>query len=182
MNIYDISVKKSDGTEQPLREFMGKVLLVVNSATQCGFTPQYDELKQLHAKYAQQGLVILDFPCNQFGAQAPGSDQEIATFCTLNFDTPYELYAKIDVNGDDQTELFRYLKAQKGFAGFCNESHPLNARLKQMFEQSDPNYLQNDDIKWNFTKFLVDKTGQVVRRFEPVDDLAVIEPIIQSYL
>ncbi len=175
MSIYDINIMKKDGTLQSLREFEGKVIMVVNSATHCGFTPQYNEFKELHNKYSDQGLVILDFPCNQFGEQAKGTDGEIAEFCTINFGTPYELYAKIDVNGEHETELFKYLKSQKGFKGFNNEKHPLNERLKEMFGKADPDYEKNDDIKWNFTKFLIDRTGMVVERFEPVDDIEIIE-------
>ncbi len=182
MNIYDIEILKPDGNKQTLSDFKEKVMLIVNSATHCGFTSQYNELRDLHKKYSEQGLVILDFPCNQFGEQAKGTDSEIASFCAINFDTPYELYAKIDVNGENQTELFKYLKSQQGFKGFNNENHPLNERLKEMFAKADPNYASNDDIKWNFTKFLVDKSGNVVERFEPVDDIAVMEKSIEACL
>ncbi len=182
MSIYNIEILKTDGTKQSLKEFEGKVMLVVNTATHCGFTSQYNELRDLHAKYADKGLVILDFPCNQFGAQAAGTDDEIAEFCTLNFGTPYEIYAKIDVNGENETELFKFLKSKKGFKGFNNENHPKNTRLKDKFSELDPNYESTDEIKWNFTKFLIDRNGEVVERFEPVDDIAVTESVISSYL
>ncbi len=182
MSIYDINVKKSDSTMQPLSDFSKKLLLIVNSATHCGFTPQYNELRELHESYAEKGLVILDFPCNQFGEQAKGTNEEIAEFCQLNFKTPYEMYAKVEVNGENQSELFRYLKEQKGFNGFNNDKHPLNEKLKEMFSESDPNYEQSDDIKWNFTKFLVGKDGEVLARFEPVDDAAVMKPVIEKYI
>ncbi len=182
MAVYDLSVKKSNGTTQSLKDFSGKVMLVVNSATHCGFTPQYNELRELHEAYSEKGLVILDFPCNQFGEQAKGSNEEITEFCQLNFNTPYEMYAKIDVNGENQEELFKYLKEQKGFEGFNNPAHPLNEKLKEMFAEKDPQYDKNDDIKWNFTKFLIDREGNVVKRLEPVDDIVVMKNEIEKYI
>ncbi len=182
MNIYNIEVLKPGGTKQSLSEFKGKVMLVVNTATHCGFTPQYEDLKNLHNKYYDQGLEILDFPCNQFGQQAQGSDEEIASFCQLNYNTPYRQYAKINVNGEDQTELYQYLKSQKSFEGFNNPEHKLNSVLGNMMKEADPNYEKNPDIKWNFTKFLIDREGNVIARFEPVASTEEIEALIQSLL
>ncbi len=182
MDIYSISVKKSDSSTQQLSDYKGKVMLIVNSATHCGFTPHYEDLKMLYNKYNKNGLEILDFPCNQFGEQAKGSDEEIASFCTLNYDTPYKLYAKTTVNGDEQDELFKYLKEQKGFEGFNNKEHPLCKVLSDMMYKADPDYADKSDIKWNFTKFLVDKSGNVVARFEPIDDMKEVEKAILALL
>ncbi len=182
MNIYDFEILQKNGNSRSMREFKDKTILIVNTATHCGFTYQYDELKQLHEKFSDKGLVILDFPCNQFGEQAQGTDAEIAEFCQLNFNTPYEIYAKIEVNGENEAPLFNYLKLQKGFKGFNNPNHPLNDRLIDKFTKMDENYEKSDEIKWNFTKFLVDKNGMVVGRFEPVDDIQILEKAIVEVL
>ena len=142
MEIYDFKVKNSKGEEISLSEYKGKVLLIVNTATGCGFTPQYKNLEELYREFKDQGFEVLDFPCNQFGHQAPGSDAEINEFCTLKYDTTFPRFKKIDVNGKDASPLYKWLKSQKG--GF------LGSR-----------------IKWNFTKFLVDRQGNVVARFAP---------------
>ncbi len=142
MNIYDISIKRKDGSEQLMADFKGKVLLIVNTATGCGFTPQYEGLQTLYKKYAGKGLEILDFPCNQFGNQAPGSDEQIYTFCTGRFGITFPQFAKIEVNGENASSLFTFLKGKK-------------------------KTLLGGAIKWNFTKFLVDRNGTVVSRFSP---------------
>ncbi len=182
MCIYDIKVLTSEDTEFSLSELKGKVMLIVNTATHCGFTPHYDDLKDLHNKYHDKGLEILDFPCNQFGEQAKGTNEEIQEFCVLNFNTPYKLFAKIDVNGENQTPLFKFLKEQKGFEGFNNPEHRLNDLLDTKLREKDPNFDKNPDIKWNFTKFLVDREGKVVARFEPVVPMAEIESAILKLL
>ncbi len=182
MSIYDFEVKKADGTVQSLSELYGKVILIVNSATKCGFTNQYEDLKNLHKKYSAKGLEILDFPCNQFGGQAPGSSDEIQEFCTLHFNIPYLLYAKIDVNGKNESELYTYLKAQKEFKGFNNHKHELNSLLHEMLLKQDANYEKKSDIKWNFTKFLVDRDGKVIERFEPTSDIHEIDVRIAELL
>ncbi len=182
MNIYDFEILQKDGNLKSMNDFKGKTILIVNSATHCGFTYQYEELKQLHNKFSDKGLIILDFPCNQFGEQAKGTNAEITEFCQLNYNTPYEMYAKIEVNGENETPLFKYLKLQKGFKGFNNPNHPLNEKLKDMFLKMDENYEKSDDIKWNFTKFLVDKNGAVVGRFEPVDDIHILEKAIEDII
>ncbi len=182
MNVYNLEVQKKDGSMQSLADFKGKVLLIVNSATNCGFTPQYNDLKDLYEKYSSKGLEILDFPCNQFGEQAPGTNEEIQEFCTLNFNTPYQLYAKINVNGENESPLFTFLKSQKGFEGFNNEKHELNGVLKDLLSKKDPDYDKKPDIKWNFTKFLVGKDGEVVARFEPPADMTEIEEKVKNLL
>ena len=181
MSIYEIKVKKADGTETTLEEYRGKVMLIVNTATECGFTPQYQPLQELYAACEKDGLVILDFPCNQFGNQAPGTEEEIHTFCSGRFGVTFPMYAKIDVNGENETELFAYLKAQKGFGGFAPE-HPLSALLNDMLGKADPDFASKPDIKWNFTKFLVDRDGNVVERFEPTDDMAVVAEKVKALL
>jgi len=142
-SIYDFEVKDIHGKAVPLSRYKGKVLLIVNTASKCGFTPQYKGLEALHQKYHARGLEVLGFPCNQFGAQEPGTEDEIASFCELNFGVTFPLFAKVDVNGDDAAPLYRHLK------------------------QAKPGLLGSEAIKWNFTKFLVDRKGNVVERFAP---------------
>ncbi len=157
MNIYDYSVKSKQGEEISMEDYKDKVLLIINSATGCGFTPQYTALQELYDKYKNQGFEILDFPCNQFGNQAPGSDSEITSFCSLNYNVSFPQFAKVDVNGKDEEPLFTYLKSEKsGILG--------------------------SKIKWNFTKFLVDKNGTVIERFAPTTKPEDIEAKIKSLL
>lgn len=157
MNIYDFTVKNPKGKDVSLSEYRGKVLLIVNTATGCGFTPQYEGLEKLYREFQSRGFEILDFPCNQFGRQAPGSDAEIGEFCTLKYDTTFPRFKKVDVNGKDESPLFKWLKSRKG--GF------LGSR-----------------IKWNFTKFLVDREGNVVARYAPTTAPARIENDIRRLL
>ena len=173
-SIYDIQVKDDAGKGVSLSGYKGKVLLIVNTATRCGFTPQYKELEALYEQYHAEGLEILDFPCNQFGEQAPGSIQEIHEFCTANFDIQFPQFDKIDVNGLDESPLFAYLKAEKGFSGF-DLNDPRGKMMDQMLRKRDAGYDQKPDIKWNFTKFLVSRDGRVVKRYEPTDKMAGIE-------
>ena len=179
--VFDFTVKDRKGLDVSLRSYQGEVLLIVNTATKCGFTPQYEELEKLYEKYHQQGFEILDFPCNQFGQQAPGTDESIHEFCKLNFGTEFPRFKKVKVNGSDAEPLFRFLKEQKGFAGW-DAVHPLSAILDKMLSEADPNYKENSDIKWNFTKFLVNKFGVVVARFEPTANMADIEKQIEELL
>ncbi len=181
MDIYTISIEKNTGDVEELLKYKGRVMLIVNSATACGFTPQYEELKYLHETYHDKGLVILDFPCNQFKNQAPGSDEEIQNFCINTYALPYIMCKKIDVNGKDAHPLFTYLKHEKGFTGF-DASHPKSKALMTMLLKDDPNFMCNPDIKWNFTKFLVDRNGNVIDRFEPVDGVDKIETIIKEII
>lgn len=178
MSIYDIKVKNRRDEDVSMSEFKGKVLLIVNTATGCGFTPQYKGLEELYQKYHDQGLEILDFPCDQFGHQAPGSDDEIHEFCTAKYKTSFDQFKKIEVNGENETELFKFLKAEQGFKGFDLKGKVLIPIVKKM----DPDYANNSDIKWNFTKFLVDREGNVVDRFESTVEPKKIEEKIASIL
>ena len=169
MNIYDFKVRSAKGVEVPMTDFKGKVLLIVNTATGCGFTPQYEGLQKLYDKYKDKGLEILDFPCNQFGGQAPGSTEEITEVCRSKWLVPYTIFDKIDVNGENADPLFEYLKNEQPFTDIKGKGA---TALKLMLKAKDRHYKDNNDIKWNFTKFLVDREGNVVRRFEPTEDLA----------
>ena len=157
-NIYDFSATTIDGDEQPLAAYKGKALLVVNVASKCGFTPQYKGLEALYEKFRERGLVVLGFPCDQFGHQEPGDEEEIKNFCSLNYDVQFPLFAKVDVNGAGTHPLYQYLKSEaKGLLG-------------------------SELIKWNFTKFLVDRNGKVVRRFAPTDTPEGIESDVAAAL
>ena len=181
MNIYDFNVRNAEGVEVSLKDYAGKVILVINSATECGFTPQYDSLQDLFEKYSDEGFVVLDFPCNQFGNQAPGSDEEIVSFCDSTYGITFPIFSKIEVNGSNENPLYTYLKSQKGFAGFDPE-HPLTPMLESSLERTNPDYKENSNIKWNFTKFLIDRQGNVVERFEPTTDMLLVEDRIVSLL
>ncbi len=173
MGIYDYSVINTAGEEVSLKNFEGKVLVIVNTATGCGFTPQYKDLEALHEKYHDQGLEIIDIPCNQFAGQTPGTDEEIHEFCTLHYNTQFPQMKKSDVNGENALPLYVYLKSQKGFEGFGKG--PMALAMSAMLKKLDKDYKNNPDIKWNFTKFVVDRQGNVVARFEPtqkMEDLA----------
>ena len=179
MSIYNITVKNSKNEDVSLEQFKGKVLLVVNTATGCGFTPQYKGLEELYEKYNEKGLEVLDFPCNQFGNQAPGTDDEIHEFCTLKYKTQFDQFKKVDVNGENESPLFTYLKSQKGFEGFPGLQGKV---LIPIVKSMDPDYKNNSNIKWNFTKFLVDREGNVVARFEPTITPEKIEEEIVKLL
>ena len=179
--IYEFSVKDRKGKSVSLKEYADEVVLIVNTATKCGFTPTYEELEALYEKYHTQGFEILDFPCNQFGNQAPGTDESIHQFCKLTYGTEFSRFKKIKVNGEDAEPLFTFLKEQKGFAGW-DETHPLYPILDEMLSKADPNYKENTDIKWNFTKFLINKKGQVVARFEPTEKIENIATQIETLL
>ena len=175
MTVYDFSVKKMDGTEVSLAEYRGKVLLIVNTATGCGFTPQYDALQDLYDAYKDRGLEILDFPCNQFGEQAPGEDAEIHSFCTGRYGITFPQFAKVEVNGDRAIPLYRWLTENTEFAGFGLS--PMALMLAGVVKKSDKNYKNNGNIKWNFTKFLINREGEIVARFEPTDMKTLQEKI-----
>ena len=179
--IYDFKVKDDIGKDVSLDEYRGKVLLIVNTATRCGFTPQYEELEALYEKYNQDGLEILDFPCNQFGEQAPGTIQEIHNFCTANFDIHFPQFDKIEVNGANEHPLYTYLKSKKGFSGFdLNDQR--GKFMDDMLRKRDADFDKKPDIKWNFTKFLVSRDGRVIKRYEPTDKISDIEADIQMEL
>jgi glutathione peroxidase-family protein len=173
-SIYDFKVKDDVGQEVSLSDYKGKVLLIVNTATRCGFTPQYKELEALYEKYRSEGLEILDFPCNQFGQQAPGTIQEIHQFCSANFDIQFPQFDKIEVNGANEHPLYTWLKGQKGFGGF-DVNDQRGKMMDGMLRKQDADYDKKSDIKWNFTKFLVSCDGRVLKRYEPTDKMTDIE-------
>ncbi len=157
-NVFDFSCKTPSGSDQPLNSYSGKVLLVVNTASKCGFTPQFEGLETLYKRYKDKGLEILGFPCNQFGNQDPGSNDEITEFCQLNYGVSFPMFGKIKVNGDDAEPLFQHLKKEA------------------------PGALGTQRIKWNFTKFLIDREGNVVKRYAPIDKPSAIEKDIEELL
>ena len=180
MNIYDLSVQATDNKDISLGDYRGKVMLIVNTATECGFTPQYEPLEAMYEKYHSQGLEIIDIPCNQFAGQAPGTDEEIHEFCTLRFHTKFPQMKKSDVNGANEIPLYTYLKSQKTFEGFGDSEKALF--MAERLKTIDADFENNSDIKWNFTKFIVDRTGAVVRRFEPTADMQLVEKYIASLI
>lgn len=181
MGIYDFTVKTNKGEEKSLADYKGKVLLIVNTASKCGFTPQFKELQELYVKYKDKGLEILGFPCNQFAGQEPGTNNEVQEFCRLNYGVTFQIFEKGDVRGDTAQPLFKYLTAEKGFKGF-DENHPVAKPLMEALEKNFPEFLEGDSIKWNFTKFLVDREGNVVDRFEPTTNPSDIAKDIEKLL
>jgi len=180
MGFYDQSVTTTKGEELSMKEFDGKVVLVVNTATGCGFTPQYKDLEEMYEKYHDRGLEIVDVPCNQFAGQTPGTDEEIHEFCTLKYKTQFPQMKKSDVNGDTALPLFKYLKEQKGFEGFGKG--PKALAMSAMLSKIDKDYKNNSEIKWNFTKFVVDRSGNVVARFEPTAKMDDVDKCVESLL
>ena len=180
MSVYDFKVKAQDGSEVSLADYRGKVLLIVNTATGCGFTPQYDELQDLYDAHQKDGLEILDFPCNQFADQAPGSDEEIHSFCTGRYGITFPQFSKIDVLGDNADPLFKYLSDNTTFEGFGK--NPMALILKAAVKRMDKDYKNNGNIKWNFTKFLIDKNGNIVARFEPTETMDTVKAKVEEVL
>ena len=180
MNIYDFSVTTSKGEAVSLKNYEGKVMLIVNTATGCGFTPQYKDLEELYEADHEKGLEIIDVPCNQFAGQTPGTDEEIHEFCTLKYNTQFPQMKKSDVNGENELPLFAYLKSQKDFEGFGHG--PAALAMGMMLKKIDKNYKSNPDIKWNFTKFVVNRQGEVVARFEPTADMKDVKKCVESLL
>ena len=167
--VYDFTVKDMQGNDVSLSQYQGKVLLIVNTATGCGFTPHYEPLEAMYKEMRENGFEILDFPCNQFANQAPGSDDEIHSFCTVNFGTEFPQFAKIDVNGETADPLFAFLATEKPFAGF---GKGLKSKMLEKFASANnKEFGEKAYIKWNFTKFLVDREGNVIARFEPTTDM-----------
>ena len=164
MSIYNIKVLNRDDKEVSLKDFKGKVLIIVNTATGCGFTPQYEGLEKLYKKYHDKGLEILDFPCNQFGNQAPGTDEEIHEFCALKYNTSFDQFKKIEVNGENESKLYTLLK--KAISEDTIEGTKNKMAMKAV-EKISKTCKHKNDIKWNFTKFLVNKEGKVVGRYSP---------------
>lgn len=180
-DIYGFTARGQGGREIPMSEYKGKVVLIVNTATRCGFTPQYTALQQLYDKYKDRGLVVLDFPCNQFGHQAPESIGEINNFCSANFSTTFQRFDKVLVNGEHATPLFVYLEKKLRFRGF-DLSTDLGRRMDAMLSSQDARYAKSNDVKWNFTKFLCDRKGRPVQRFEPTADMSEVENAILKLL
>ena len=178
--LYDFEVMAQDGKVK-LDKFKGEVVLIVNTASKCGFTPQYADLEALYKKYHDKGLEILDLPCNQFGGQSPESDAETTEFCKLNYNTEFPQMKKCEVNGANELPLYTWLKSQQGFKGF-DEGHPLSNILDTKLREADASYDKKSDIKWNFTKFLINRQGEVVARFEPTADMAKVEEAIVNLL
>ena len=178
--IYSFKAPSNTGEEVNFADYKGKVLLLVNTASKCGFTPQYDGLEALYQKYKDQGLVVIGFPCDQFGHQEPGTNDEIAEFCRANYGVTFPLMDKSDVNGDNANDIFKWLYAEKPFAGFGDSE--TGKFMDGMLSRMDPDYAANPNIKWNFTKFLVDRKGHVVARFEPVVAPADLAEQIEALL
>ena len=180
MSIYDYSVQDAQKNDVSLSKYKGKVMLIVNTATDCGFTPHYKEIEEMYEKYHEKGLEIIDIPCNQFGEQAPGTDKEITKFCKLHYNTKFPQMKKADVNGSNALPLYTYLKSQKGFEGFGEGK--MAEMMNEFIKKIDENYRDNPDIKWNFTKFIISKDGTVVARFEPTAPMSNVEECILKYL
>ena len=180
MSVHQFDATTIDGTARPLAEYAGKTLLIVNVASQCGYTPQYEGLEALYRKHAGSGLLVLGFPCDQFGNQEPGSESEIKEFCRANFGVTFPLFAKIEVNGPAAHPLFRYLREQQ--PGPPRKGEPEPGSVRAYLEETYPELRGRDAIKWNFTKFLVDSQGNVVRRFEPAQTPDDIEGEITALL
>ena len=180
MNVYDFTVKTRDGEEVSLADYKGKVLLIVNTATGCGFTPQYDELQDLYDECHDKGLEILDFPCNQFANQAPGSDEEIHSFCTGRFGIKFPQFAKVDVLGENAIPLYKWLSESTKFEGFGKS--PMALMMNGVAKKMDKDFKNNGNIKWNFTKFLIGRDGEIISRFEPTVNMKTVMAKVKEQL
>ena len=180
MSFYDYSVTTPKGEEISMKDYAGKVVMVVNTATGCGFTPHYKDIEDMYEKYHDQGFEVIDVPCNQFKGQAPGTDEEIHEFCQLHYNTKFPQMKKSDVNGENAIPLFKYLKSQKGFEGF--DKNPKGLVMSGLLKTIDKDYKKNSEIKWNFTKFIVDREGNVVARFEPTTDMKKVDEFVASLI
>ena len=178
--VYDFTVKDRLGQDVSLSDYRGKVLLIVNTATGCGFTPHYEPLEAMYKELKEQGFEILDFPCNQFANQAPGDADEIHQFCTLKFGTEFPQFKKIDVNGENAEPLFAFLATEKPFAGFGKGLK--NAALSKFADMNNKQFGDKAYIKWNFTKFLIDREGRVIARFEPTADMKDVRNAVAEAL
>ncbi|WP_026651446.1 glutathione peroxidase [Butyrivibrio proteoclasticus] len=180
MGFYDYTVTDTNGNEVSMADFKGKVVLVVNTATGCGFTPHYKDIEDMYEKFHDQGFEVVDIPCNQFAGQTPGSDEEIHEFCQLHYNTKFPQMKKSDVNGENALPLFTYLKEQKRFEGFGKG--PAALAMNVMLKKIDKDYKNNPDIKWNFTKFIVDRDGNVVARFEPTQKMEDVADCVSKLI
>ena len=178
MGIYDYKVTARDGSEVSLSDYKNKVIMIVNTATGCGFTPHYEPIEKMYEDFHDQGFDVIDVPCNQFAGQTPGTDEEIHEFCTLKYHTQFPQMKKSDVNGPNALPLFTYLKSQKGFEGFGKGAKALAMGL--LLKRIDKDYKNNPDIKWNFTKFIVNRKGEVVARFEPTADMDEVRACVEK--
>lgn len=178
--VYDFTVKDRKGNEVKLDSYKDKVLLIVNTATGCGFTPHYNPLEEMYKDFKDKGFEILDFPCNQFANQAPGSEEEIHNFCTLKFGTEFPQFAKIDVNGENADPLFVFLATEKPFQGFGKGIK--NAALEKFANLNNKTFGDKAYIKWNFTKFLINREGKVIARFEPTVDMKEVRKAVEEAL
>ena len=180
MSIYDYKLPTPDGGEISMEDYRGKVLLIVNTATGCGFTPHYEPIEKMYEDLHDRGFEVIDVPCNQFAGQTPGTDEEIHQFCALKYNTQFPQMKKSDVNGENALPLFTYLKSQKGFEGFGKG--PAALAMGVMLKKIDKDYKNNPDIKWNFTKFVVDREGNVVARFEPTAGMDKVRQCVEGLL
>ena len=180
MTVYDYSLLNKAGEEQSLKDFEGKVLVIVNTASKCSFTHQYDGLEALYKKYKDQGLEIIAVPSNQFGEEEPGSNNEIQSFCKLNYGVTFIVMGKSDVRDESALDLFKYMIKEQPFKGFPPSDK--TEMLTDYLNGIDPNYLKDDEVKWNFTKFVIDRKGNVVGRFEPVVKPMEMEAFIKTLL
>lgn len=181
MSIYNFKATDINGEEQALNQYEGKAVLIVNTASKCGFTPQLEDLQKLYSQYQGMGLEILGFPCNQFMQQEPGTSEEIAQFCSLNYGVAFPMFEKIDVNGSSTHEVFKYLKENTPFEGF-DLNNASDKLLNAMLQEKYPEYTIGNAIRWNFTKFLIDKNGNPIKRFESSVSPLDIEPYIKEML
>lgn len=180
MSIYDYKLVDGQGNEVSMKDYEGKVVLVVNTATGCGFTPQYKDIEAIYEKFHDQGLEVIDIPCNQFAGQAPESDEEIHEFCQLHYNTQFPQMKKSDVNGENELPIYTFLKSQKGFEGFGKG--PKALAMSAMLKKIDKNYKNTSDIKWNFTKFLVNRSGEVIARFEPTQKMTDVKEAVAALI
>lgn len=180
MSIYDFKVMTQDEKEVSLSDYKGKVLLIVNTATECGFTPHYAELQELYDACHEQGLEILDFPCNQFGNQAPGSNEDIHAFCTGRFGITFPQFAKVDVIGENAIPLYKWLADNTKFEGFGMS--PMGVAMNAVAKKMDKDFKKNGAVKWNFTKFLIGREGAIIARFEPTAPMKTVMEKVKAAL
>lgn len=179
MGIYDFTVKKNGGHEVKFSEFKGRLLLVVNTASKCGFTPQYEGLEKLYKKYRDRGFEILGFPCNQFLEQEPGSDAEINSFCKLNYGVDFPIFAKVDVRGENAHPLFKFLTEKAPFKGY-ELNKEAGKIISGVVKEKYPDNYEGNGVKWNFTKFLISRDGETIQRFEPSTTPEELDGIIEK--
>lgn len=181
MTIYDFSATSIDGKEIQLEKYKGKTLIIANTASKCGFTPQYEDLQKLYEQYKEDGLEILGFPCNQFEGQEPDANEAVHDFCSRNYGVSFQLFSKIEVRDENAHPLFNYLIQKSPFKGF-DLTHPIGKILQSLLQEKHPHFLLDDSIKWNFTKFLIDREGHIVGRYEPTTSPLDMEEDIKKLL